>query len=281
MTYNESRGRDEAIHANDSQTINQNHDDRSPTYSNHKIKEAKHQGASTETCELPKSDVNNIANDAGSRRTEDRNNCCDVDSREPAYDVPRPMSHVYSLTREVVDPECAGSTEGASHDYVNVCCALEAKEPDKVASGSAQNAYEEIGKWRQNEHQDAKAEKTTLPTKMENTIAPAHATASGACNKVDKLLKNTAGLDSDKKGDSKGKVSSRIGFPNPIYEKMSSPERIYANAPALSPSSSLVSGTLATGGSETENPYCDMQSPRVRFKDDGSQTVVENDLYNH
>lgn len=163
---------------------------------------------------------------------------------------------------------------------------METREP--AVDSSAANVYDEACKWKEREYKAVAADKTTPQAQKKKTDSPANKIVPVSYTNVNKPSKNPTAFDlnadSPGKVESNDKASTSDGFPSPTYETMSPgiPEGIYANQPALSPSWSVASRVLSTGGgSDAENPYCDMQSPPVRFSDDGSQTVIENDLYSH
>jgi len=255
MVDNNSSDGNEAVDANENQAMSLNDGNGSPIYLNDKKTKSRDMIAkAAETYEVPRN-----SDDAGFSRAEHRDFICDMDGREPAYQIPRPRSNVYSLTPDVVDQECAYLTASACafNVYSNAYCNVETKKPAIANNDSAENAYEEVRNWMEIEGRDVKADKNISPAKRK-AVNP---TASDSYAKVKKPLKNAATFAPAITVEANGKVSSRVDFPNPVYETMSSPEKIYVNAPTFSPSGSSASRVPLTGGFEMENPYCDMRSP--------------------
>lgn len=260
MVDNNSSDGNEAVDANENQAMSLNGGNGSPIYLNDKINKSRDKIAkAAETYEVPRN-----SDDAGFSRAEHRDFICDMDGREPAYQIPRPRSNVYSLTPDVVDQECAYLTASACafNVYSNAYCNVETKKPAIANNDSAENAYEEVRNWMEKESRDVNADKTIphSPAKRK-TACPDRTTCSDAYTKVKKPLKNAATFDPSITVEAKGKDGSRVGLPNPVYETMSSPERIYVNAPTFSPSGASASRAPLTQGFETESPYCDMRSP--------------------
>lgn len=276
MTDNDSSDENEAIYQNENQTMSLNNGDRYPIYANENTEESKDTIArASETYEVPRNSAYCLTDDDGSRHSDGTDIYRDVYimSREPAYKVRRPRSQECSWLRKDVEIECAGSAAGLSYECSYVFCNVETREPEIVAN--TQNACDDACNWKKTAYKDAKAKKTTTPAmEMKKTTVPAPITPSDLCTKVNKPSKNAATFDAINKVEAKSKVDRRVGFPNPVYETMS--PIIYVNVPAILSGSSVGSGALLTGGSETENLYCDMT-----LKGKGSKAVVKNDQNIH
>lgn len=225
--------------------------------------------------------IYSLANDAGTQQTEARDIYSEVESRKPAYQLRNSSLDLYSFTREVGEKECYDSRAAASNEDSSVYRDVKTRKPAKVANSSVEHIYDEACNWKESEYKAVKAEKP-ISEAQKKTDGPAHKTAPDSYVNVNKPLKNAATFDTN--AEDTDKVRTKNGYPSPTNKTMSPaiPEGIYANEPVrLSPSLSVASRALLKGGSETEGPYCNIQSPPSRLKDDGGQTVVENDLYSH